>query len=87
MDDLIITERQNIIDIADAIRNKTGLENEMTLADMVTEINSIETGSSSSASMFVSNASGILPTIYKGAANSTLALEFESSATGALQEG
>lgn len=43
MDDLIITERQNIIDIADAIRNKTGLEDEMTLADMAASINEIDT--------------------------------------------
>lgn len=87
MDDLIITERQNIIDIADAIRNKTGLEDEMTLADMVTEINSIKAGSSSSASLFASNASGTLPTVYRGTASSAFTLEFESSATGALQEG
>lgn len=45
MNDLIIMERQNIVDIADAIRNKTGLNGEMTLAEMVTGINEIEAGS------------------------------------------
>lgn len=42
---------------------------------------------SGGSSMFVGSASGILPTVYKGTANSEFALNFESSATGALQEG
>lgn len=42
--DLVIMERQNIVDIADAIRNKTGVNDEMTLVDMVTSINEIELG-------------------------------------------
>ena len=44
MNDLVIMERQNIVDIADALRNKTGVNDEMTLADMVTTINEIEAG-------------------------------------------
>lgn len=44
MNDLIIMERQNIVDIADAIRNKTGVNDEMTLEQMVTSINEITTG-------------------------------------------
>lgn len=44
MNDLIIMERQNIVDIADAIRNKTGVNEQMTLVDMVTSINEMETG-------------------------------------------
>ena len=35
---------------------------------------------------FASGASGILPTVYKGTANSELTLNFESSAVGALSE-
>lgn len=44
MNDLIIMERQNIVDIADAIRNKTGVNDQMTLVDMVDRINEIEMG-------------------------------------------
>lgn len=44
MNDLIIMERQNIVDIADAIRNKTGVNDQMTLEQMVTSINEITTG-------------------------------------------
>lgn len=43
MNDLIIMERQNIVDIADAIRNKTGVNDQMTLEQMVTNINEITT--------------------------------------------
>lgn len=44
MNDLIIMERQNIVDIADAIRNKTGVNEQMTLEQMVGRINEIEAG-------------------------------------------
>ena len=78
--------QERMEELANSIRAKTGKTELLTVEGMVTEINSIEAGSSS-ASMFASNASGILPTVYRGTANSTLALEFETSATGALQEG
>lgn len=41
---------------------------------------------SGGGSMFATSAVGILPTVYKGTANSEFTLEFESSAVGALQE-
>jgi hypothetical protein len=41
---------------------------------------------SGGSSMFSSRASGILPTVYKGTANSEFTLNFESSAVGALIE-
>ena len=37
----VITERSNIIAIADAVRNKTRTSNEMTLGEIVTGINNI----------------------------------------------
>ena len=45
MNDLVIMERQNIVDIANAIRNKTGVNEQMTLEQMVTSINEISGGS------------------------------------------
>lgn len=68
--------------IADAIREKTGKTDSLTLQQMATEISGIQTGGG--GSMFVSSAVGILPTVYKGTANSELTLNFESSAVGAL---
>lgn len=44
MNDLVITERQNIVDIADAIRGKTGKADALTLEQMVAEIGGIEVG-------------------------------------------
>lgn len=44
MSELIVTERENIVAIADAVRNKTGNTNEMSLGGIVSGINGIETG-------------------------------------------
>lgn len=59
MSDLIITERQNIVDIADAVRNKTGSNEPMTISGIVENINSISVsdggstgGSSSDTNLF-----------------------------------
>ena len=41
MSRLIVSERQNIVAIADAIRNKTGITNELTIGGMIDGINSI----------------------------------------------
>lgn len=84
MNDLVIMERQNIVDIADAIRNKAQLNDELTLADMVAGISGIK--SSGGEPLFVSSAVGILPEVVKGTANSAFTLNFESTAVGALQE-
>ena len=46
MNDIILTERSNLIAIADATRNKTGLTNDMNLGDIVEAINSIPEASS-----------------------------------------
>lgn len=46
MSDLILTEKSNIVAVANAVRNKTGLTNTMTLGQMATHINNIETGGS-----------------------------------------
>lgn len=43
MSELIITEKENIVVIANAIRNKTGTTGEMTLNQMANSINGIET--------------------------------------------
>lgn len=45
----------------------------------------VEVESSGGGSMFTSTAVGIIPDITKGYANSTLVLDFESSARGSLQ--
>lgn len=71
--------------IADAIREKTGSTEEMTLTEMAEAVSGIQTGGSG-GSMFASSAVGILPTVYKGTANSEFTLNFESGATGALSE-
>ena len=41
MSDLVITEKENIVAIADAVRNKTGKTNEMTLGEIASEISGI----------------------------------------------
>ena len=41
---LIVSERQNIVAIADAIRNKTGDEKELTFGEMIGAIDSISSG-------------------------------------------
>ena len=51
------------------------------------QIEEVMRGVTGGGSMFTSSAVGILPTVYKGTANSAFALDFTSSATGALQEG
>ena len=43
MADLIVTERSNITAIADAVRSKTGISGNMTLGEIATNINDIET--------------------------------------------
>lgn len=48
MTDLIIAEREDIVAIADAVRNKTGSTSEMTLGGIVSEINGIEAGGGAS---------------------------------------
>ena len=42
MSELIIVERSDIVAVADAVRNKTGKTDEMTLGQMIDDINSIE---------------------------------------------
>ena len=44
----VITEKENIVAIADAVRSKTGSTDEMTLDGIVSGINSIETGANTS---------------------------------------
>lgn len=75
-------KESSLIAIADAIREKTGKTDSLTLQQMATEISGIQTGGG--GSMFVSSAVGIQPTIYEGTANSEFTLNFESSAVGAL---
>lgn len=70
--------------IADAIREKTGKTDSLTLQQMATEISGIQTGGG--GSMFVSSAVGILPTIYEGIAMSEFALKFESTCAGVTLE-
>lgn len=70
--------------IGDAIRAKTGSTEEMTLAEMAEAVAGISVGGG--GSLFSSRASGTLPTVYKGRANSEFTLNFESSAVGALSE-
>ena len=49
MADLIATKKSNLVDIADAVRNKTGISGNMALSEIVTNINEIEaTGGGSS---------------------------------------
>lgn len=45
----IIAEKDDIVAIADAVRNKIGSTEEMSLSEIVSEINGIETGGGSSA--------------------------------------
>lgn len=40
----ILCDRQDIVFIADAVRNKTGSSQELTLGDIAASINGIETG-------------------------------------------
>lgn len=44
MSDLIVTERSNIVAIADAVRNKTGGSEEMTMSEIVENILNIVIG-------------------------------------------
>lgn len=44
MSELIITERSNIVAIADAVRSKTGETNDLNLGEIINGINSIGTG-------------------------------------------
>lgn len=44
----ILAEKQDIVAIASAVRNKTGLTNEMTLGEIVDGINGISTGANTS---------------------------------------
>lgn len=44
MSELIVTERENIVAIANAVRNKTGTTETMSLGGIVDSINGIETG-------------------------------------------
>ena len=69
----------------DAIRAKTGSTEEMTLTEMAEAVAGIQTGGGGGY-LFSSRASGTLPTVYKGTANSEFSLNFESSAVGALSE-
>ena len=41
MSRLVIFERENIVAIANAIRNKTGKDKELTIGEMIEDINSI----------------------------------------------
>lgn len=67
----------------DKIREKTGKTDLIKSGDLAAAIGSIQSGG---GSMFASSAVGILPTVYKGTANSEFTLNFESSAVGALSE-
>ena len=83
MNDLVIMERQNIVDIADAIRAKKGTTDILTLEQMAVEIESIEVGSGDAT--IPENAR----LYYIGNANSSFDMAdliFESSAVGALSE-
>lgn len=113
MSELIITERSNIVALANAVRNKTGQTKELTFGEILDtfwnveiaknqDITITENGTyapasgftgfgsvkveveSSGGSMFTSTAVGIIPNIPKGFANSTLTIDFESSASGSL---
>ena len=75
---------EKLVAIADAIRAKTGGTEEMTLTEMAEAVAGISVGGG--GSMFASSAVGILPTVYKGTANSEFSLNFESGAVGALSE-
>ena len=114
MSELIITERSNMVALANAVRNKTGQTEELTFGEILdtfenTEVAKnqditikengtytpasgftgfgsvkVEVESSGGGSMFTSTAVGIIPDILKGFANSTLTIDFESSAIGSL---
>ena len=45
MANMIATERSNIVAIAEAVRNKTGNNGDMTLNDIIENINELEVGS------------------------------------------
>lgn len=83
MADLIITERSDMVALANAVRNKTSQTQELTFGEIITSINNISSGGSG-GSMFTSTAVGIIPDISKGYANSTITIDFESSAIGSL---
>lgn len=152
MAEIIITERSDMVVLANAVRNKTGQTEELTLGEIVASINDISVGSEiknqdvtikengtytagdgytgfgtvkvetevaknqdititengtytpasgftgfgsvkvevessgSGGSMFETTASGVIPQYEKGYANSTLELDFETSAVGTLTE-
>lgn len=113
MSELIITERSNMVALANIARNKTGQTKELTFGEIFDtfenaeiaknqDITITENGTytpagsftgfgsvkveveSSGGSMFTSTAVGIIPDVPKGFANSTLTIDFESSAIGSL---
>lgn len=113
MAELIITERSNMVALANIARNKTGQTKELTFGEILDTFWNVEiaknqditikengtytpasgfTGfgsvkvevESSGGSMFTSTAVGIIPDIPKGFANSTLTIDFESSASRSL---
>lgn len=51
MAELIVTERSNIVAIADAVRSKTETTNEMSLSEIVSGINSISDSSGGGATI------------------------------------
>ena len=73
----VVIDRPDIVAIADAVRNKTGLSNEMTIEQIVTGIDSIE--SSTSPSIDISS-DGLI-TATAGTKSSTYQLAFAPAQT------
>lgn len=83
----IICKKEELVAIADAIRDKNKTSDTYAPADMAQAILAIETGgSSSSGNIFSSTASGRIPEYEKGIATSVFAPAglFTSTATGAV---
>jgi hypothetical protein len=73
----IVTNREDIVAIADAVRNKTNSSEEMTLGDIVNNINNIETG----VTPEISISSNGLITAVAGDKSSTHQLAFQPAKT------
>ena len=77
-----------VVSLFDQIRRITKTTQAMSFAQATEGLKGITPGASGGGggSMFSATAVGILPTVYKGRANSEFTLNFESSAVGALSE-
>lgn len=71
---------------ADQARRLGGVSGELT-PEQIEETLAGVTGGSGKDPSFVTSAVGVLPVVVRGTASSEFSLTFETSATGAVQEG